>query len=61
MKPTTPCLVLVGLTTTLSAQSMVDLIDVRNAVRPYASVFEIEAGAIGTMTGENDAQSRRCP
>jgi len=58
MKPIFPCLVLAGLAAAAPAQSMVDLVDVRNVVRPYASVFEIEAGAIGTMTGESDAKVR---
>lgn len=31
------------------AQSMVDLTESRNPARPYSSLFEIEAGAIGTV------------
>lgn len=37
---------------TLSAQSFVDLVEVRNAPKPYASVLQIEAGAIGVQTDE---------
>ncbi len=32
-----------------AAQSMPDLTDLRNAPRPYSSVFQIEAGAIGSQ------------
>ena len=39
----------------LPAQSYVDLLDSRNAVHPYASVLEIEAGAIGTLAEDSDA------
>lgn len=53
-----PCLVLAGLATVASAQSMVDLTDVRNVARPYTSVFEIEAGAIGTRANSSDAAAK---
>lgn len=58
MKPTVPCLVLVGLAAAVPAQSMVDLTDVRNVVRPYASVLEIEGGAVATRTTGSDAKTR---
>ena len=40
------------LSTPLLAQTFDDLVDRRNATRPYASVFQFEAGAIGTATSE---------
>ncbi len=36
------------------AQSFVDLTEVRRAPRPYSSVLEIEAGAIGTIASDED-------
>ncbi len=38
----------------LSAQSFTDLTESRNAPQPYTSVFQIEAGAIGTIADERD-------
>jgi hypothetical protein len=55
MKPTPTCLVLLGVAGVAHAQSMVDLTDVRNVPRPYASVFEVEAGAVGTRASESGA------
>ncbi len=54
MNATHPCLVLAGLASAATAQSMVDLTDARNVANPYASVFEIEAGAIGTAPDSSD-------
>ena len=50
MKPLLACLSLAVAAAAVPAQSMVDLVDARNLVRPFASVVEIEAGAIGTVT-----------
>lgn len=38
----------------LFAQSYVDLTESRNAPQPYASIFQIEAGAIGTIPDDRD-------
>jgi hypothetical protein len=54
MKPILACSVLVGLATAARSQSMVDLVDGRNGARPYASIFEIEAGMIGAIAGDED-------
>lgn len=41
----------------LAAQSYYDMIDKRNGVHPFASVFQLEAGAIGTRAINNDPSS----
>lgn len=58
MKHFVPCLVLVGLTAAARAQSMLDLTDARNVAHPYASVFEVEAGAVGTRANGADPTAR---
>ncbi len=45
-------LALLALAATAHAQNYSDLTTVRRAPRPYASILEIEAGAIGTMASE---------
>jgi hypothetical protein len=37
------------------AQSFSDFVDSRNSVQPYASVLQIEAGAIGSLAEDGDA------
>ena len=39
----------------LPAQSFQDLVDSRNAAQPYASIFQIEAGAIGAHAEGRDS------
>ena len=54
MKPTLSRLLLVGcVQAPLFAQSFAELTEQRNGVQPYASLFQIEAGAIGTIADEN--------
>lgn len=52
------CLVLAGVATVASAQSMLDLVESRNVPRAYASVFEVEAGAIGAKANGSDAEAK---
>lgn len=48
-------IVLVGaLVAPATAQSFIDLTEVRNPVNPYSGMFEIEAGVIGTHANEED-------
>jgi|GEM_PF-1755841 len=39
----------------LSAQSFQDLVESRNAAHPYASIFQVELGAIGVQSDADDA------
>lgn len=50
----TPLAVAVALAAPLSAQSFTDLTESRNAPQPYTSIFQVEAGAIGTIPDERD-------
>lgn len=44
---------------TVVAQSFQQLIDSRNAANPYSSIFQIEAGAIGTFAQGRDATNEQ--
>jgi hypothetical protein len=56
MTPRVPRIVLAGvLGAPLAAQSFVDLTEARTPANPYSSLFEVEAGAIGTQAVDEDA------
>ncbi|MFY9341255.1 MAG: hypothetical protein WAT39_02115 [Planctomycetota bacterium] len=48
------CLLLAAAGAPLPAQSFTDFTEVRNPVLPFASVFQLEAGAIGTVADNGD-------
>ena len=50
----TPLAVAVVLASQLAAQSFTDLTESRNAPQPYTSIFQVEAGAIGTTPDDKD-------
>ncbi len=45
-----------GVGAPLAGQSFVDLIDSRNVVQPYASVFQVEGGVIGTTASNLNSE-----
>jgi hypothetical protein len=54
MKYTQPCLLFACLQAPLLAQSFAELTEQRNGVRPFAKLFQIEAGAIGVTPDDGD-------
>lgn len=58
MTRTLPLLAVAFLCATAAAQSFQQLVDTRNGSNPYSSIFQVEAGAIGTLAQGRDETNK---